>query len=105
MKVDLEKYILHPDWNTFYQHFDADIAIIFVTPEITYNTFIQPICLPAVVTNVINVRGTVAGYGLREGSNASETKPRHVTISSVDDETCFESDKRFETFGSSRYVP
>lgn len=98
----MEKFILHPDWNSFYQSYDADIAIIFVAPDITYSTYIQPICLPVDETNVIRVSGTVAGFGLKEGSSVTETKPRHVVLSSVDHNTCLRNDDRLASIGSNR---
>lgn len=102
IKVDLNKFILHPDWSQHFSAYDADLAILFLSREIIYNLFIQPICLPQSEVNVFNVRGSVAGYGLREGAIRHESKPRHVEISSVDQSTCHRMESDLLRFGSAR---
>ena len=102
MKVDLVQRILSPDWKPRHPAYDADIAILFVASEITYNAFVQPICLPASEVDVFNVRGSVAGYGFIEGEIKPETILRHVEISSVDHGTCLYNEDRLARIGSLR---
>lgn len=42
----VEEIILHPDWRTFTDTFDADVSIIVLKENIKYSNLIQPVCLP-----------------------------------------------------------
>jgi len=53
---------VHPDWNTLKEAFDADITVLVLESEVTFNKFIQPICMPN--SNVAAIKsGIVVGFG------------------------------------------
>lgn len=43
---DVVKILIHPEWSTNTTKYDADIAILELSREVIFNSFIQPICLP-----------------------------------------------------------
>jgi hypothetical protein len=102
IKSDIAEMFIHPDWNDSRDSlsYDADIAVLLLKQEITFNNFIQPICLPQSNTNVYNVRGVVAGYGRTE-SLSLPNKPKHVEILSKD-LTCLFEEPVLARFGSPR---
>lgn len=102
MRRDVVKSILHHDWQPISTSFDGDIAVILLNLEITFNDLIQPICMPSSTANAINVKGTVAGYGLTSSDSRHETKPRFVEISSIDHGTCLYTDPTLAFVGSLR---
>lgn len=103
VKRDVARSVLHPDWKPLNSSFDADISIIFLTLEITFNDLIQPVCLPSSTANAINVKGTVAGYGITSSGSSHETTPKHTEISSYDHGTCLYSDPNLAFIGSLRH--
>lgn len=40
-----EKVLLHPDWNILTEKYDADLAIVLLEHDVTFNSYILPICL------------------------------------------------------------
>lgn len=39
------KILIHDDWNYYTERYDADIALIFLENDVTFNIYIFPICL------------------------------------------------------------
>lgn len=50
--------------------YDADIAVLVLSDNVTFTIYIQPVCMPAddvvVDSATIDVKGTVVGWGLAE---------------------------------------
>jgi secreted trypsin-like serine protease len=71
---------IHKDWKPNILSFDADIALLELDEELTFGTYIQPICLiePKSDMEQIN-KGFVAGYGKSE-FNDVETIARVVDM-------------------------
>ena len=72
---------------------DGDIVILKLNESITFNDFINPICLPRPDVNVFDLMGTVVGYGKSESLSNHEITPKYVEIASVSQEVCLLSDK------------
>ena len=56
---------IHDDWNPNTESFDADIALVTLTDDVTFSRYIQPICLIDFGSKVASSeKGFVAGYGI-----------------------------------------
>lgn len=44
---DVDKIVLHNDWNVTNLKYDADIAILLFNESVLFSTVIQPVCLPS----------------------------------------------------------
>lgn len=40
-----EKVLIHPEWSHATEKYDADLSLIFLEDEVTFNSYIFPICL------------------------------------------------------------
>ena len=87
----VQRIIVHPDWNPLTEAYDADIAVLVLEREVTFNEHIQPVCLVTPKSNIaVLATGVVVGYGKSE----DETK-RHENIPKILDtpihtnENCF----------------
>ena len=71
MKHDVSKIIVHPDWKTEDERFDADISIVLLTTKVTFNLIVEPICLPELRQgDEPSGNGFVPGWGRSEHSDA-----------------------------------
>ncbi|CAG9811207.1 unnamed protein product [Chironomus riparius] len=61
------KVNVHPDWNTLTQAYDADIAVLVLEKEVTFNEHVQPLCLASSSSKAASISfGAVIGYGKSE---------------------------------------
>lgn len=88
VRNQISDIFLHDRWDTNSIKYDYDIAILQMNSPVTFNDYIQPICLPSNDFNVFGLNGTVAGYGLSENNQPHENRPKHVEIKSVVHEDC-----------------
>lgn len=66
----IDKILIHPDWKTYTERYDADIAILYFEKEVMYSNYIRPVCLPPKEWKTQNLRnGVIVGWGLSEKSN------------------------------------
>ncbi|XP_070504773.1 transmembrane protease serine 9-like [Chironomus tepperi] len=83
---------IHPDWNINVQTFDADIAILELDSEITFNNYIQPICLAQPESSVAsNSSGVVIGFG-RSENKGIEDVAKILEIPLIDYHKCSEGE-------------
>lgn len=64
--MDVSKIHVHHDWDLYSENFDADIAILVLSQVITFNFYIQPICLPDDDVTTDDVEGRIVGWGYAE---------------------------------------
>jgi hypothetical protein len=72
--ADVDNFHVHQDWNPTADNYDADIAIAVLGRKISFNRFVQPICLWTFTTSyedLVNSEANVAGWGQTD-VNASE---------------------------------
>lgn len=60
-QVGVQEIIIHPDWRSFTDRFDADIAILVLKRLVEFTNFIQPVCLP----KDENIEGSIDGVLVR----------------------------------------
>lgn len=63
---------VHDDWETYGDQCNADIAVVFLSIDVTFNRHIQPICLPADDVVIDDVEGHVIGWS-NEGTQRTPT--------------------------------
>ena len=83
---------IHHDWNINMEPFDADIAILELESEITFNNFIQPICLAGPGSAIANnTSGIIIGFGRSENKEIEDVA-KILEIPIVDYHKCSESE-------------
>lgn len=91
---------IHPDWKVYEEAYDADIAILLLSEEITFTDLIQPVSLPAddefIDGTTINLTGTIVGWGV------TVEYPSQATIKALNDSYCYRSDHGTVTLSSQR---
>lgn len=87
------KISLHPDWDVNNDRYDADVAVLVLSKNVTFTTEIGHVSLPP--DNVIfeasniDVRGTIVGWGLTDNATIHEEIPRQAHIGTYDHSHCF----------------
>lgn len=65
--VGVDRIEIHPDWNPSSESYDADIAILTLSDDISFTRYIKPICLPSLNTSIeVIADGFVVGHGKSE---------------------------------------
>jgi len=65
--LSVKSIYVHHDWNPYIASYDADIAILELANEVTFNEYIQPICIAAPNTEAASkTDGIIAGFGKSE---------------------------------------
>lgn len=96
--------IIHPDWDSTVDCFDADIALL-LTDEDILSLWISPICWSGWIQSesVEEVEGTVVGWGFTEdGTDLNEEIVRQVRVKRVTPEKCFLRDTELSEISSER---
>ena len=95
---------IHPDWNTLTQAYDADIAVLVLEKEVTFNEHVQPICLPIPNSNIATIKsGSVIGYGKSEDeTKAHENIPKILATPIHNNYDCFADNEDLILLSSGR---
>lgn len=76
--MGVERIIVHEDYNPQNKAQYNDIALIRFTRDVTYSSFISPVCLPIASAqrnkNNVGTRGVATGWGRTETASASNVK-------------------------------
>jgi secreted trypsin-like serine protease len=99
------KFVIHPDWNSNDDRYDADIAIAVLTRKISFNKFIIPICLWTSTSNtddLVGKTGVIAGWGKTKVNASTSLTPKWAKIQVVDLLTCIRSNDAFNKSTSNR---
>ncbi|KAL7013097.1 hypothetical protein ACKWTF_015191 [Chironomus riparius] len=68
---------IHPDWNPYTSSYDADIAVLMLYRDVTFNEFIQPICMTSTGSRIsAKTEGIVVGNGKGGEANEYENIPK-----------------------------
>lgn len=97
--------IINPDWDSFVEHFDADVSVVILADSVDLSGNIIPICLPRSGLEVVGT-GVVVGWGRSERSNALgnpfDSTPNMLETPVVADDTCFKNAPEIKSFASNR---
>ena len=67
LTASVQKIHIHHDWNPNVAVYDADIAILELEDEVSFNRYIQPICLAVPNSEAASkTEGIIAGFGKSE---------------------------------------
>jgi len=98
--ADVKSIYIHPDWNTFADIYEADVAILELENEIQFNSFIQPICLASPQSSVAkSLNGIAVGFGR---SNGLSQIARKLDISIINYHDCINDRNDYGTYMSAR---
>lgn len=95
---------MHPQWNPNTVRFDADIAILELEHEISFNTYIQPICLWNSFREPSVSSGVIVGYGISDPNKPKkiENTPRVLNVPIINQVRCFLNDPALANISSER---
>ncbi|CAG9811223.1 unnamed protein product [Chironomus riparius] len=98
----VETVNVHSSWNTLSEPYDYDIAVLVLDTEVTFNKFIQPICMPNL--NIVSIKtGIVVGFGKSEDTTkVHENIPKMLETPIHSNEDCFFHEYRLVKLSSKR---
>lgn len=92
----MSKIFVHSDYNSI--DYVNDIAIIQLSADVTFNNYVQPICLwksdKTDISEVVGKFGTVVGWGLTQYGIPSNIL-QEASFPVVDLFTCLKSNRQF----------
>ena len=96
ISVNVNDINIHSDWDVNSDSYDADIAVLELAEEVTFNKFVRPICVPDVESGVAGSSiGTVTGFGKTEvGVISNVAKKLEIPIYNFKNCTKYSSDHR-----------
>lgn len=104
VRANIEEIRVHPDWDPYFSSdFNADLALLVLSENVSFSRTIRPVCLPADSTNpsseTIDLKGTVIGWGLTDANNSGNIQ-RQASITAVNDTFCYHKDEAVTSFSS-----
>lgn len=100
------KIIIHNDWISSAESYDADIAVIVLGETIEFNEYIRPVCLPKQTEEYVTGDGIIVGWGKSERSgiafDSHENTPIQVVIPAVRASYCYPTFKLLAGISSPR---
>lgn len=94
----IREIFIHPDWR-----FDPDIAILLLEEPANFSSIVQPICLPAKNSDVVDGTGTVVGWGkMAHTSDSYSSTPKQLQVPAIDDDTCYKTVEKLARYSSDR---
>lgn len=102
MNIAVWRIHVHPEWRNDTKNYDADLAVLILDEEVTFNRFIQPICLIPYNSDLESAKELiVVGYGLNEDKNF-EGIPKIFKAPIQDNAICFLKNYQFAQISSRR---
>ncbi|KAG4079790.1 hypothetical protein HA402_014921 [Bradysia odoriphaga] len=100
-QLNVHRVYSHPNYLT--SDLTNDIAIIMLSTEATFNSYVQPICLwgKSDISEVTGKLGTVVGWGKTEENQLSNAL-RHANIPVVSSSTCSSLSAKFAQYLTER---
>ncbi|XP_028672156.2 transmembrane protease serine 9 [Erpetoichthys calabaricus] len=88
MVLNIKSIIIHPNYNSFTA--DYDVSLVELESPLTFNSYIQPICLPVPSYNFPpGMQCTVTGWGqLYEFNSTQTTMLQKATVGIIDSTLC-----------------
>lgn len=108
IQSNVTEAFVHPDWDPWSIQFDADLAILLLSQNITFTRYIRPACIPisdATERNgtieFIDMKGVIVGWGETE-NRTYENLPRQAFVKILNDSFCYVNDTAMTAFSSDR---
>jgi len=87
---------IHIDWNPYTTSYDSDIAVLILDQDITFNDYIQPICMTSTDSTIAALtKGYVVGNGKGGEHNDYENIPKILKMPIQTDKHCTAKDSTF----------
>jgi len=100
ISVAIEEIKMHHNWNPSTSRYDGDIAVLQMEDPVTFNKFIQPICLISPNLKTFE-NGTIVGYGLSsKDSNKVEPIPKVLNVPIVKNDDCYKNNPTLKSISS-----
>lgn len=103
--AQVKQIIVHNDYMTNDTSYDADIAVVILQERVQFTEFIRPICLWSGddgMSNIVEQRGTVVGWGRDDAGNVLTAEPKKITIPVVSEAECLRSSDTYRYITSQR---
>lgn len=98
IRKEISKIHLHPDFGKnsekFVKRFDADIAVLMLSINVTNNFFTSVICMPSTDAKVDNIFGNVVGHGHNEMGKLEDIL-KFINISAISWQKCIFEDRLY----------
>lgn len=97
--------LTHPEWNPNNGRYLGDIAIAVLANTISFNKYVQPICIwrgSQSSDDIDGKEGIVAGWGKTELNAVSTSKPLYTKIPALTSFKCIQSDNAFNAIVSEK---
>jgi hypothetical protein len=94
--------IIHDDWNSESDIFDADIAILVFDEKIHFTRFIKPACVWKSPSEPTISEGVVTGWGKDTEIENRDLVPNQLKVPVYKNEECFLKDPNLARFSSIR---
>lgn len=99
----VSEIVIHPDWNYNDIKYDADLSIVLLERNTTFNVFIRPVCLPKQSDAYVTGTGTVVGWGKSETSGStSSTMLSKLVVPAIDPSVCYTTVSELARYSSNR---
>ena len=89
----MSQIIIHPDWKSQDDKFDADLAVVVMGEEVEFSEFIQPVGLPSQSDADVTGCGIIAGWGQSKNSiefrGKYEETPNELEMPVVNAAKCY----------------
>lgn len=86
----VQEIVMNPEWKYDQDTFDADIAILILEDELTFNSFVRPVCLPSKSSIVVTGTGSVVGWGATSSSERHHaSEPFKLEVPAIDGNACY----------------
>jgi hypothetical protein len=94
---------IHPDWNPHSVSFDADLAMLELEIPVSFNNYIQPICIWKSFNDPLENSGIIVGYGKSEDKSKNhESIPKVIDTPIHTQEDCFLKNPTLASLSSKR---
>lgn len=99
--ASVQEIVLHPDWDSDGDKFDADIAIIVLSQPVKYSDRIQPVCVLTTNQDPVGL-GTIVGWGKSSLNSEYDDTPNQLEIPAVNSSYCYTKFPKLADYSSHR---
>ena len=100
VNLSVQSIHINPDWSSLTRSYDADVAVLILDQDVTFNMYIQPICMTS--TDPRMTEGIVVGNGKSGEKEIYENIPKNLKMPIQTDEICMNKDSFFKILSSGR---